>query len=368
MSDAVLALNAGSSTLKYGLFRCDEQGETELASATLAADGGAHAGLLDVVVEQVRAASDSEPTVVGHRLVHGGPHFTAPTLIDDAVLAQLEQLTSLAPLHLPPALALLRAARARCPGALHVACFDTAFHANLPDVARRFALPQELYRAGLRRYGFHGLSFEYVLSALGKPPPERLVVAHLGSGASLAAILRGRCIDTSMGLTPAGGIPMGSRTGDLDPGVLIRLMRERGYDADDLEQLVNHRAGLLGLAGSTDVGEMVKRAGAGDAEARFALEFFAYAVKKQIGAYAAALCGLDCLVFTAGIGEHAPLVRELSCGGLQHLGIELDPVLNDQGAHVISRHSSPCQVRVVATDEGRAIARAARKVARSLRA
>jgi acetate kinase len=363
VTQTVLALNAGSSTLKYTLYRCDEHGPSRLFAETLKAGNAGHSALLDTALEQARTRFGAQPSLVGHRIVHGGATFTKPVRVDDAVLQQLTELTPLAPLHLPPALDLVHGARARCPAALHVACFDTAFHQTLPDVAQRFALPRALHERGIRRYGFHGLSYEYVVSTFGASLPARLIVAHLGNGASMSAIRDGRSIDTSMGFTPAGGLPMGTRSGDLDPGVLIHLLRETGGSTPELEQLVNHQSGLLGVTGSSDMAELIARAQAGDATARTGIELFAYAVKKQIGAYAAALGGLDCLVFTGGIGEHAPLVRELSCEGLAAFGIQLDAERNAANAALVSRDSSPCQVRVIPTDEDLIIARAACAIA-----
>ena len=367
MTETILALNAGSSTLKYTLYRCDEDSEHQLLSETLKTDGARHSTLLEALVERARARFGLEPTIVGHRIVHGGATFTGPVHVDEVVLQQLTELIPLAPLHMPAALDLLRAALVRCPAAVHVACFDTAFHQSLPEVARRFALPAALYERGVRRYGFHGLSCEYIVSTFGARLPARLIVAHLGSGASMTAIRDGRSIDTSMGFTPAGGLPMGTRAGDLDPGVLIHLLREHGQSVDELEHLINQKSGLLGVAGSADMAELVSRARAGSVMARACIELFAYAVKKQIGAYAAVLGGLDCVVFTGGIGEHAPLVRELSCADLTALGLELDAARNMANADIISCDESPCQVRVVRTDEDSVIARSARCVARAQR-
>ncbi|HVY28935.1 MAG TPA: acetate/propionate family kinase [Polyangiaceae bacterium] len=367
MSDVVLALNAGSSTLKYALYRCENGAEHELTSATLPMHGSASAAVLDALLARLPAPEMATITRVGHRLVHGGEH-TAPLAVDRATLARLHALAPLAPLHLPPALELLEAALQRLPAALHVACFDTAFHRDLPEVARRLSLPLELHERGIRRYGFHGLSYQYVLSVLGEPAPARLVIAHLGSGASLAAVLRGRCIDTSMGFTPSGGIPMGTRSGDLDPGVLLYLQRTQGWSREQLEQLVDHEAGLLGVGGSADMQDLLAREAAGDARAKLAVAWFAYALKKQIGAYVAALGGLDCLVFTGGIGEHAARVRELCCNNLAVLGIELDAEQNASNAPLIGRPGAACQVRVIATDEDRMICRATLALARSVQA
>jgi len=368
MTEIVLALNAGSSTVKYALYRIGAEQEEELAAGTLATANARPTAILDEVLRQVATRAVGQPSLVGHRVVHGGSTFTAPVQVDDHVLTRLRELVPLAPLHLPPALDLMQQALSRCGSARHVACFDTAFHRTLPEVARRFALPEALFESGVRRYGFHGLSYEYIVSALGTPLPDRLIVAHLGSGASLCAIKAGDSIDTSMGFTPTGGIPMGTRSGDLDPGILIYLMRERGYDAEQLERLVDHESGLLGVAGSADMTELLARAGAVDRRALAAVESFAYAVKKQIGAYVAALGGVDCLVFTGGIGEHAPLIRELAVSGLGPLGIELSPTLNSQNAGTISHSTSACQVRVMPTNEDLMIARAAYALSRSVTA
>ncbi len=359
---SVLSLNAGSSTLKFCAYRFGADGEAELKKGVLDAVDVAPEVVLERVLAEVRGRA-GEPTVVGHRLVHGGAELVEPTRVDVALLAKLERLAPLAPLHLPPALELLRAAQSLLPRATHVACFDTAFHAGLPEVARRLPLSDALYRRGLRRFGFHGLSYEYVVSALGSPPPERLIVAHLGSGCSMAAIRAGRCVDTTMGFTPTGGLPMGTRSGDLDPGALLYLAREEGYTPAALETLVSHDSGLKGIAGSADVRVLSARLAEGDALARAALELFAYALKKQVGAYVAALGGVDCLVFTGGIGEHAPLVRELALSDLSSLGIELDPRRNAVNASVISLDGTSVVVRVVPTNEDLVIARAAFRVA-----
>jgi acetate kinase len=352
----VLALNAGSSTLKYAAYRFEGGDEQRLAQGTLRGEGPV-SGTLDAALAAVRSAFGSEPLVVGHRVVHGGLSFAAPVEVDDEVLARLRELTPLAPLHLPPSLELIEKSRARLPNARHVACFDTAFHRTLPEVAQRFALPDEWFERGVRRYGFHGLSYEYVVQSFGASLPRRLIVAHLGSGASLSAISEGRSIDTTMGLTPAGGLPMGTRSGDLDPGVLIHLLRQYGLSAESLEHLIDRESGLRGVAGSSDMSELVARAGEGDRRAALGIELFSYAVKKQLGAYIAALGGLDCLVFTGGIGEHAPRVRELAVSGLEELGLSLDAARNRQNAPIVSADASRAEIRVVATNEDLVIAR-----------
>jgi acetate kinase len=296
----------------------------------------------------------AQPDAVGHRVVHGGSR-TAPALVDDAVLAELRGLVPLAPLHMPASPAGIDAVRARFPGLPQVACFDTAFHAGLPERARRLPVPADLDARGVRRYGFHGLSYEHVLGTL-EAPPARIILAHLGAGASLVALADGRPVDTTMGFTPCGGLLMGTRPGDVDPGVLVYLMRARGLDADGLEDFVNHRSGLYALAGSADVRELCARAGH-DRAAALALDLFATSVRKAIGAFAAVLGGLDLLVFTGGIGEHAPSIRWDACQGLQFLGLELDPARNDRGDPIISAAGSRCTVRVTAADEEEVIAR-----------
>jgi acetate kinase len=292
-----------------------------------------------------------EPIAVGHRVVHGGPDYDGPTQVDAKVIADLSRLIPLAPLHQPNNLAPIRSLMERFPQLPQVACFDTAFHRALPEVTRRLPLPSWVHDEGVHRYGFHGLSCECVVDTVGGD--GRLIVAHLGSGASLTAVRDGRSVDTTMGLTPTGGILMATRTGDLDPGVLVYLARRHRMGADELEQLVDHEGGLQGLAGAHDMEALVAT---GDP----AVDAFCYRARLGIGAFAAALGGLDTLVFTAGIGEHSPIVRSRICTGLEHLGVALDDERNRSGAGVIS--SGEVTVRVVATDENLMIARHARRL------
>ncbi len=317
-----LCINAGSSSLKVALFA---PGPRPLARVAIERVHD-HVAALDAALGQL---GGEPPALVAHRIVHGGAAHTAPCWVDDALVASLTRLVPLAPLHQPAALAGIAAVTARLPGARQVACFDTAFHAQLPAVARTLPIA-----ADVRRYGFHGLSYEYVLSVLA-PVPPRLVIAHLGSGASLVAVAHGRSIDTTMGMTPDGGIPMGTRTGDLDPGVLLYLARERGLGTDAIERLVEREGGLVAIAGTADMKELLAR---DDAAARLAVELFAYAVKKAIGAYAAALGGLDLIVFTGGIGEHAARVRELATAGLGFLGADVRVIPTDEDL-VMARHA-----------------------------
>jgi acetate kinase len=295
------------------------------------------------------------PDAAGHRLVHGGAHHIAPELITLAVTKELQRLIPFAPLHLPGEIEGIEVTAARYPDLPQVACFDTAFHRQMPEVAQRFALPRALWDEGIRRFGFHGISFEYIMQALGDAAPSRIIIAHLGNGASMAAIRDGRPLDTTMGFTPAGGFMMGTRSGDLDPGILLYLLKEKHYDAESLERLINHQAGLLGVSGiSSDMKVLLEKA---EPNAAQAVEMFCYQVRKSIGALAAALGGLDLLVFTAGIGERAAPVRWEVCCGLKYMGIGLDRERNSEHADVISTSDSRCIVRVIPTNEDLMIAR-----------
>ena len=381
--ETVLAINSGSSSLKVALITIDGAAESTIASAevdSLGSESGRfsmeapgkrvdevsrstdHAHALELVLARLSESGCAPATSVGHRVVHGGARHVRPERITDALVDDLRDAIALAPLHLPPALAGIEAARKRLPDLPHVACFDTAFHANLPEVARCIAVP--FASEELHRVGFHGLSYEYIVSALGEPSPERLVIAHLGNGASLAAVQSGRCVDTTMGLTPTGGIPMGTRTGDLDPGVLFYLARKHDLSIDDLEKLVNERSGLEAVGGDSDMKTLLSRR-ANDVAARLAVDVFTYAVRKTIGAYAAALGGLDTLVFTGGIGEHAPEIRAEACQGLSFLGIDIDSTRNEHPADIVSRDGAPVTVRVVPTHENLTMARLVTRLLRS---
>jgi acetate kinase len=375
----VLCINAGSSSLKFSVYRDDDrslaegaveeigrpgarawikrgEGAPEALPGRFADHGAAVAGVFD----RLGRHALPEPAGVGHRLVHGGLTHAAPERVTPALLAELHGLVRLAPLHMPSGLAGVEAVAARYPTVPQVVCFDTAFHRDLPDVARRLPLPSAVPPAALRRFGFHGLSYEYIVWRLGAGA-GRLVIAHLGNGASMAAVRNGRPVDTTMGLTPAGGFMMGTRTGDLDPGVLIYLMRETGCDADRLDRLVNRESGLLGVGGSADMKTLLERRDAGP-EAALAVAMFCYQARKEIGALAAALGGLDTLVFTGGIGERAAPVRAAICDGLGHLGVKLDAEHNAAHAETVSAAGSACRVRVIETNEELMIARHCRAV------
>ncbi len=306
----------------------------------------------------VRSAEDI--TAVGHRIVHGGERFFAPALIDDKVIEDIRANIPLAPLHNPANLTGVETLRAMAPDMPQVAVFDTAFHQSMPPLAYHYALPKILYeKHKLRRYGFHGPSHRYVsrLAAafLGKPLAEtKLVTLHLGNGASAAAILGGRSIDTSMGMTPLSGLIMGNRCGDIDPEIVLYLAQSVGLPCGEIDRLLNHESGLKGLAGVNDMRDIHARADAGDADAKLAFEAFCYAIRKYVGGYHVALGGLDALIFTAGIGEHDPRVRAEVCMGLACLGVELDPAANlapTDGPRAISKPASAVAVLVIPTDE-----------------
>ena len=299
---------------------------------------------------------ETRPLAVGHRVVHGGQNLCHHCVIDNAVLHHLESAAAFAPLHNPPALSVIRFAQEHFPQLPQVACFDTTFHAAMPEVARTLPIPRELRSDGIRRYGFHGLSCESILRQLGDNSPGRLIIAHLGNGASVTAVKDGQSVDTSMGLTPSGGVIMGTRCGDLDPGVLVYLMREKNFDANRLEALINHRSGLLGISGIDSDMRRLHDVSISNADARLAIQMFCYSIRKQVAAMTAALDGLDMLVFTGGIGEHDAEVRAEICGGLSWLGISVDPTGNQSSKVTISHALSRCLVRVLPSQEDAQIA------------
>jgi acetate kinase len=297
------------------------------------------------------------PAAVGHRIVHGGPKLRRHCLIDGEVMAILEAAAPFAPLHIPEALEVIRAAKDLFPDAQQVACFDTTFHAAMPDVARILPIPRTLEADGVYRYGFHGLSCESILHQLGTPPPDRLVIAHLGNGASVTAVKAGRSIDNSMGLTPTGGVMMGARSGDLDPGVLLYLMREKHFNAARLEALVDRHSGLCGVSGVSSDMRDLHAAAASNPAARLAIDMFAYQVRKQIAAMISVLGGIDGLVFTGGIGENDPSLRAAICAGLACMGVDLHPIRNCEAANPIHSPASRCPIHVLPSQEDDQIAR-----------
>ncbi len=360
----ILALNAGSSSLKFRLFRVDAGTETVLTEGEAERVGGE--GLSAAATKAIDQCRPFGIDAVGHRLVHGGDKFTAATRVTPNMLNELKTLRGLDPLHNPGEIGLIEATQTLLPGVPNVACFDTAFHRTLPEVAYTYALPHELSaRLTLRRYGFHGLSHEYVsgrlLECLGRDAEgTRLVTCHLGSGASVCALKDGKSMDTSMGMTPLEGLVMGTRSGDVDPGLLLYLLREEKMTAEQLDDVLNKQSGLLGVSGVGSDMRDLESAASENAQAELALSLFAYRVRKYLGAYAAALGGLDAVAFTGGIGERSPSMRGRICAGLEFLGVTLDAAANQHADGIamrISTAESAVSVWVIPTDEERQMAR-----------
>lgn len=381
---AVLTLNAGSSSLKVALYPAT--GERPLATGIVdrigpdgvlrlkdAAGGdiarpgdlSSHAGALQSVLDSLRAAFPGlSLAAIGHRVVHGGARHAAPVRIDAAILAELEALAPFAPLHQPHNLAGIHAAMAAFPGVPQVACFDTAFHRNHPWVNDTFALPREMYERGVRRYGFHGLSYDYIAGELACIAPGlaagRVVVAHLGNGASACAIQNGRSVASTMGFSALDGLPMGTRCGQLDPGVMLWLM-DQGMSAPEISDLLYKRSGLLGLSG---ISNDMRALEASDApEAAQAIDYFVFRLQREIGGLAASMGGIDALVFSGGIGENSALIRARVCERMGWMGIEIDHARNAANARVVSSELARTTVMVIPTDEEAVIARAARAAA-----
>jgi acetate kinase len=375
-------MNRGSATLKSTLYEVGARIDVMLA-ISVASSGGAGARLKiadasgATLLDSSVKGADSTATLqamfawldkheylsglkaAGHRLVHGGARYAEPQCITPKFLTALEKLVPLDPDHLPAAIKGIRFVARKFPKLTQVACFDTAFHSSLPTVAKMYALPRRFYDEGVRRYGFHGLSFEYIVGELRKLDAKlaagRVIVAHLGSGASMVALQDGKSVDTSMGFTPLEGLVMSARSGDVDPGLLLYLLAQKEMSAKAAGALLNKQSGLLGVSGSTgDMRELQEKAQR-NAHAAEAIDLFCYRAKKYIGAYAAALGGLDALVFTGGIGEHSPAIRERICSGLDFLGIRLDNPRNAANAAVISASDSRVNVRVIQTNEDRMI-------------
>ena len=364
----ILVLNAGSSSVKYELF--DMSGPVSLASGSVERIGEDRSSDHVAAFEQIAALlaeqglQEDDLAAVGHRVVHGGDVFEAPTLLDDDAIRHVRDLVSLAPLHNPPNLAGIDAARRRFPGVPHVAVFDTAFHATMPGVAKRYAIPSDLQRErGVRRYGFHGTSYQYVTrraaELLDKPVDAvNLIALHLGNGASASAIHNGKSVDTTMGFTPLEGLVMGTRSGDIDPAVVFHLHREAGLSLDEIDELLNQQSGLKGLCGDSDMRNVLGRIDGGDARAREAVDLYCYRIRKTIGAYVAVLGRVDALVFTAGVGENRPEIREQVCRDLGHLGIRIDESLNRalSGADGFIDDGTGTRLLVIHTNEALEIA------------
>lgn len=375
---SILTMNRGSGTLKAALYDVSEAPRLALTiyvertgtpDARLRIKNAESATLLDAAIGNSETNADleaiftwlseqghaSELMAAGHRLVHGGPRYTAPQRITEELVAELHKLARLDPDHTPEAIRGIRFLTQLFPELPQVACFDTSFHGSLPTVARMYALPRKFYEEGVRRYGFHGLSCEYIVRELeateGDLAGGRVIVLHLGSGSSMTAIRNGKSVDTSMGFTPLEGLVMGTRSGDVDPGAILYIQEHGHTSPEGMDTLLNKQSGLLGVSGiSADVRDLLQKE-ASDSRAAEAIELFCYRARKYVGAYAAALGGLDMLVFSAGIGENSPVIRERICEGLQFLGVKLDHSLNHKNATSISDPHSRVKVRVIHTDE-----------------
>ena len=390
MTDLILTVNAGSSSIKFALFRAGSRPEEQLrgqveglgATPRLTADSAGetladrdlapeeaedHRAALGTILDLLDDRADAgQVAAVGHRIVHGGTDYAAPVRIDDAVYDTLEGLCPLAPLHQPHNLAGVAAARDAFPEAVQVACFDTAFHRAHPWVADTYALPRRYYDEGIRRYGFHGLSYAYVSGQLRREAPEaaagRVVITHLGNGASMCALRDGSSVASSMGFTALDGLPMGTRCGQLDPGVVLYLMGQKGMSAGEIEHLLYRESGLRGLSGlSHDMRQLEE---SGTEEAEEAIAYFVHRIRREIGAMTAVLGGLDTLVFCGGIGENSSRIRAAVCEGFGWLGLSLEPGGNAAGEGVISAPGSRVEVRVIPTDEEAMIASDALEVLR----
>ncbi len=382
----VLTLNAGSSTLKFGLFEAgetpmplitglidhiggaataklkDAQGNTVSFSDLPAKNSANHDGALQAALTKIsNRFPNATIDAVGHRVVHGGLNFSDPVELTPEVISELSSLMPFAPLHQPHNLAGVRSALAAFPNAKQVACFDTAFHRQHPFVNDTFALPRSYYDKGVRRYGFHGLSYDYISGKVAEIAPTlhagRVVVAHLGNGASMCAMEHGRSVASSMGFSSLDGLPMGTRSGQLDPGVLLYLMNQEGLSATEISDLLYKKSGLLGLSGlSHDMRELLA---SDDIHAREAVDYFCFRIRRELGGLAAALEGLDAIVFTGGIGENAAKIRRRVCAGMHWIGVELDEGRNDANETIISSSFSRVHVMVLPTNEELVIARAA---------
>jgi len=372
----MLVINGGSSSIKFALYSMDEKLNKILSGQIkrigfdnpeftvnnklnnekkeIKIDAKNFMEAAEVLIEWLKEHKYFEAIkCIGHRIVHGMEH-TRPVIIDDNLLKELYKIVQYDPDHLPAEIKMIELFKKQFPNLLQVACFDTSFHTTLPKVAKTFALPKKYYDEGIKRYGFHGISYSYLMDELRKKnegeAKGRIILAHLGNGASLAAVKGGKCLDTSMGLTPAGGIVMSTRSGDMDPGVAWYLMQE-GLNAEGFNDLINHQCGLLGISGlSSDMQDLLKHE-KNNKDAALAIEIFCYQIKKYIGGYTAAMGGLDTLVFSGGIGENAAVIRSRICKGFAYLGIEIDEEENKKNSRIISTINSKVVVDVIPTDE-----------------
>lgn len=374
----IAAVNSGSSSLKLSLFSCVHSmqlilhakitgiGKSNCLLTVTDADKkeifSHHAGLdtdedaAELIVEWLQQQNRQYIiTGIGHRVVHGGLKFHQPELIDGFFLNELQEMESLAPLHLPAAISIMKVFRHSFPGITQVACFDTAFHSHMPFEARHYAIPRSLWSEGVVRYGFHGISCEYIMQQLRETDPltdnRKIIIAHLGSGCSMTAVKGGHSMDNTMGFSPASGLVMNTRTGDIDPGVLIYLLQEKKMDAAELTALFNNEGGLKAIAGPNYAMEKLLQQERSDLRAEQAIKLFCYHAKKQIAALAATLGGLDIIVFTGGIGEHASTLREKICEDLEWMGVQIDNQLNERSERIISEYNSKVIVKVIPANE-----------------
>ena len=374
----ILIINVGSSSIKFAVFNAERASNAVLrgsfknkanntAFSIYQADKETSESLtinstkecIDYLVKWFESNSELSIKAVGHRLVHGGNNYHLPTILTNEIIEQLKCSVPFSPEHLPNAIAAIESMREHYSHLPHIACFDTAFHWAMPEVAQKLPLPKEITAGGVRKYGFHGLSYEYIYASLETKysdiQQKKIVIAHLGSGASMVAVKDGKSIDTTMGFTPAGGLIMSSRTGDIDPGVLIYLLQHHNYTAPKLNELLNHQSGLKGISGlSGDMQELMKQGN--DTNAQLAINMFCYQAKKHLGALMATLGGIDVLVFTGGIGEKASAIRSSICTDMEYAGLQINEVLNKENAYTISSELSKAMVHVIPTDEEYAIA------------
>jgi acetate kinase len=376
MKRTILTINSGSSSIKFSLYeagpdparllfgRLERIGLPEGRFLAFDAEGGPlssavfefpdHGAALKSLFSWLATRPEGRGMgAIGHRVVHGGAEYTAPSRVDKQLLSALKKLTPFAAEHLPHEIKAIEAVSSAFPGLPQVACFDTSFHRTMPQTATTFAIPAEFRAEGVIRYGFHGLSYEYIMEELSRLEPDRskgrAIIAHLGNGCSMCAVREGRSIDTTMGFTPLGGLVMSTRTGELDPGIIVYLLKTRGYNPDELNELLNKKSGLLGISGiSPDMTDLLAKEKT-ESSAALAIEVFCYQARKAIGALAASLGGCDTLVFTAGMGENSPEIRERIVEGLGFLGLEIDREKNKENSPVISK--GPVQIRAIKTNE-----------------
>ncbi len=370
----ILTLNSGSSSLKFSLYDKNERRVLSGILSGIKTKNGKfqikgekehdekvhldnHEKAIDLLLKWLEnAVSTADIKVVGHRIVHGGSDYVKPHAIDDDVVKELERLAGFAPLHLPPSIETLKAARSAFPNVPHIACFDTSFHRRMPEVAKVLPLTRELYKEGVEKFGFHGLSYEFILHQLKDENKDelwrkKLIIAHLGNGCSMAAVRDGHSVDTTMGFSPAGGMVMGTRSGDIDAGLISYFCDTKGHSASEFVELVNKKSGLLGLSGLTSDMQTLLAEEDKNKDAKLAVDIFCYHASKHIGALSAVLGGIDALIFTGGIGENAHQIRERICRNLAHLGIVLDAKRNAEGADLISADGETVRVLVIQTNE-----------------